>query len=202
MIYSDFLMIGAEGFFTPMFPIFVTKNIQGATLETVGFSITLYWIIKSLVQLPIAKYVDKHPGEKDDFFFMFVGSVLFALTPLLLLGASQVWHIYVIQALLGVWAACLFPTYAAIFTRHIDKHREGFEWSLHSLAVGVAYGSAAGIGGWLAQHFGFMPIILLYSLIMVSGALVLLIVRAEICADGKEHNPKAREPDRNGRRVT
>lgn len=201
MIYSDFLMIGAQGFLTPLFPIFVTQQIPGASLETVGFSVTLFWVIKSLVQLPLARYIDGHRGERDDFFFMFLGSVLFALTPLLLLRANAPWHIYGIQALLGVWAAFVFPTYSAIFTRHIDEHREGFEWSLHSLAVGLGYGGAAGLAGWLGDHFGFLPLIVLNSLIMVSGALLLLLVKHEVCRDGKSRNPKAREPDRNGRRV-
>jgi MFS family permease len=202
MIYSDLLVIGAEGFLTPLFPILVTTRIHGATLETVGLSLTLYWVVKSLLQLPIAKLVDSIPGEKDDFQFMFLGTILYALTPLMLLVADKPWHVFLFQGLLGAWAAFVFPTYSAIFTRHIDRHREGYEWSLHSLAIGLSYGGVAGIAGWIAQNFGFTPLIVLNTFVMLSGTFILLLAKHDIYRDGKEHNMKAREPDRNGRRVT
>jgi len=199
MIWSDFLFIGADGFLAPLFPIFVQRNIEGATLETIGYAVTVFWVVKSIVQIPLAKFVDRVEGEKDDFLFMFFGSVLYGLGPLLLFVAKTPMHIYAIQAIMGIFAACFFPTYSAIFTRHIDKHREGFEWSVHSLAVGMGYAGAAALGGVIAQRFGFSFIILMHTFILVSGALILLMAKKDIYADGKGQAFQTRPP--NGRRM-
>jgi hypothetical protein len=40
-------------------------------------------------------------------------------------------ELYFVQFLSGIFTALTFPTYMAIFTRHIDKEKEGTEWGVY-----------------------------------------------------------------------
>lgn len=180
MVYSDFLLISGTGFLAPIAAIFITSQIKGATVATVGFVTTVYWVVKSAVQVPVAASADARRGERDDFKFLFVGALIAATVPLLYFFATEVWHLFALEAINGVAFALQVPTWLSIFTRHIDRRRENTEWALHSNAVGLGYAAAAAIGGVLAERFGFRIIFLLVSGFMYLGAFSLLAIRRDL----------------------
>ena len=194
MVLANLFIVGAEGFLAPIFAVFVTKTIEHASVATVGYSLTVFWLVKSLVQLPLSRAIDNYDGERDDFLVVFFGLIIYGLVLLGYIFARDVWHIYALQALAGLAAACVFPGYSAMFTRHGDAHREGFEWSLNSLAVGIGVSSAAAGAGYIADHFGFAPIFLLASLFTITGALLFLLIRKEIFSHVIKHDAKYQSP--------
>ena len=188
MVYADFLLISATGFLSPIAAVFVTTQIVGATLATVGFVTTLFWVVKSAVQIPVSSYVDAHPGEGDDFRFMIIGCVICSVVPLLYyLYAREVWHLFALETLNGIGYAMQVPTWLAIFTRHIDKHRESSEWTLHSNAIGLGFAATAAVGGVLADRFGFRVLFLLVSAVSFFGTVTLLLIKDDMFrSDGHE----------------
>jgi len=94
--------------------------------------------------------------------------------------SSQVWHIFVLEAIRGLAMACAVPTWAAIFTRHIDKGREAFSWSLESTSVGFAAAFAGAIGGGLAAVFGFKLVFALVGIFGLASSSLLLLIRQNI----------------------
>jgi MFS family permease len=181
LIWSDFLMLSAGGFLAPIYAVFVTGQVTGGTLATVGFATTVFYVVKSLVQFPVSWYADRHKGERDDFLLVVVGSVIAAVVPLLYYFlADAIWQVYLFEAINGVGYALLTPTWLAIFSRHLDKERESTEWTLHSNAIGFGFAAAAAAGGLLAERFGFGIIFLLVSGCTFAGAAVLLAVKSDI----------------------
>ena len=80
------------------------------------------------------------------------------------------------------------PTWLAVFTRHIDKHKECREWTLHSNMVGLGFATAAAFGGVLAERFGFRIIFLLVSAGIFLGVIALARIRKDLDGDkGIEH---------------
>lgn len=55
LLFFLFTINVAEGLFAPVLAVFITKNILGATLATVGFSVAIYSVAKSIAQLYLAK---------------------------------------------------------------------------------------------------------------------------------------------------
>lgn len=53
LIMADLTFLSAFGFLGPIFAVFVVKQIAGGSLQVVGFAATIYWLIKSILQLPI-----------------------------------------------------------------------------------------------------------------------------------------------------
>jgi len=77
-ILADLFVVGGWGLLTPILPVFVLDNIEGATLMTVVISDAIYWFVKSLSQIPLSLRLDKVKGERDDFFMLISGLILAA----------------------------------------------------------------------------------------------------------------------------
>lgn len=166
MLFYLFFVVMAESLFTPIFAVFITGSIFGATLRTAGFALALYALAKSVVQVPLARYLDKQKGEKDDFYCLISGAVVAVIYPFGLVFVSEIWHLYFLEILAGVGTAALMAAYYSLFARHVDKGAEGFEWSLFSvggLTVSSAIGAA--VGGILADIFGFRLLFLINGII-------------------------------------
>ena len=180
LIASDFLLQAGWGLSGPIFAIFLTKQIQGGDLKMVGFIAAAYWIVKSVVQPFIATYLDKNHGEKDDFQFLVAGMFVANLVPLGYVFSTQPWHIFTLEIIRALAMACVIPTWSAIFTRHIDKGREAFSWSMESTGIGFAAGIAGASGGIIASILGFKAIFVLVSTFGILSSLALLLIRKNI----------------------
>lgn len=180
LITSDFFLQAGWGLSGPIFAIFLTKQIQGGNLKMVGFIAATYWITKSILQPFIANFLDKSHGEKDDFYFLLGGMYIANLIPLGYIFATQPWHIFILEFIRALAMACVIPTWSAIFTRHIDKGREAFSWSLESTGIGFATGLASAFGGVLASILGFKVVFFLVSLFGLTSSSTLLLIRNQI----------------------
>lgn len=188
-IITDFFYNAAFASFASIFAIFITNRIEGGNAAVAGFATASYWLTKSLFQLPIASWLDKTDGEFDEFWALFLGYVVSGFAPLGFLFATKPWHLYAIQAGLGFAMAWAVPAWYSLFTRHIDKGRVGFEWSLESVfSVGIATALAAAGGGYLANRFGFNALYLVSSGIALSSSMLLLFIRKDLyhTPDGKK----------------
>jgi len=196
LIQADLVFLAAFGLISPIFAVFITDQIKGGNVEVVGFSAAVYWIIKSILQIPISEILDKKRGEKDDFYFLICGTILAALVPIGYIFSSLPWHVYLLQAIYGMGMAMAFPSWSAIFTRHIDRGKEAFEWGLESTALGFGTGLTGAIGGILVAYFGFDLLFVIVSILALVGALLPLMIRREMLSqgDGYIRAPEIKKP--------
>ena len=180
LILSDFLLQSGWGLIGPIFAIFITQQIQGGSLAAVGFIAATYWFSKSVVQPFIARFLDVKKGEKDDFKFLILGMFLANLVPLGYIFVTQLWHIFLLEIIRGLCMACVVPSWAGIFTRHIDKGWEAFSWSIESTGIGFAAALAAAFGGVLATFLGFKVVFVLVSFFGLISSSVLLLIRNQL----------------------
>jgi len=180
LIASDFLLQSGWGLIGPIFAIFLTKQIQGGSMEMVGFIAATYWITKSVVQPFIAHFLDVKRGERDDFRFLVSGMYLANLIPLGYAFSTQPWHIFTLEIIHGLAMACVVPSWAGIFTRHIDRGWEAFSWSIESTGIGFAAAFAAAFGGVLATFLGFKVVFVLVSIFGLISSSVLLLIRHQV----------------------
>ena len=180
LIVSDFLLQIGWGFVGPIFAVFLTRDIQGGNLKMVGFVASAYWITKSIVQPFIAHFLDKNHGEKDDFVFLVAGMYMSSLIPFGYIFSTQPWHIFTLECLRGLAMACVVPTWYGLFTRHVDKGREAFSWSIESTGIGFAAAFAGATGGILAATFGFDKVFLLLGIFGLLSSTALLSIKPHL----------------------
>ncbi|MEK9157778.1 MAG: MFS transporter, partial [Patescibacteria group bacterium] len=146
----------------------------------IGFGAAIVQLCKVIVELPLSKILDKNHGEYDDFYSLMIGSTLIACVPFAYLFAHSIHHIYIIQAVYGVGIAFSVPPWYAIFSRHIDKMQESFEWTLDSVSIGLAAAAAAAVGGMIAQKFGFNTVFIIGGVFAICGGLMQIMIFRDI----------------------
>ncbi len=147
---------------------------------SVGFIAATYWFVKSVVQPFIAYFIDFKKGERDDFKLLIFGMYAANLVPLGYIFVTQLWHIFLLEIIRGLCMACVVPSWAGIFTRHIDKGWEAFSWSIESTGVGLAAAFAAAFGGVIAALLGFKVVFVLVSFWGLLSSSVLFLIREQL----------------------
>lgn len=202
LVISDFFLNLGWGLLSPIFALFILQKITIGdpikAAEVAGFAALFYWISKSFVEIPIGRFLDKHGGEKDDFWFMVIGLFVVAIVPIGYLFATSPWQIYCFQVIHAVGMAMTLPSWLAIFTRHIDKGKEAFEWSMETTSIGTGAGIAGGLGGIVASIFGFKMLFIFVSGLTVLAAFLLLFIKNNVSARGEgiagSHEKQVVEP--------
>lgn len=180
LVLADFFVNAGFSVFAPVVAIFITRQIAGGTIEAIGFGAAIVQLCKVIVELPLSKILDKNHGEYDDFYSLMVGSFLIACVPFAYLFAHTIYHVYIIQAVYGIGIAFSVPPWYAIFSRHIDKMQESFEWTLDSISIGLAAAGAAAIGGIIAQKFGFNTVFIIGGIFAIFGGLMQILIFRDI----------------------
>ncbi len=190
LIFSDVALTSGFGFITPIFAIFITNNIQGGSVQVAGFASATYWIVMSLTVVFFGRYLDKNHGEKDDFWFIVIGNLLAALATTGYIFSTLPWHIYLFQGFYAIGLSMNIAAYAAIFTRHIDRGSEAFDWSVRSAVVGVGTGITGALGGIIVNYWGFNTLFLIVIGFVIFSAILPFLIYYHICSPPARSNPK------------
>ena len=180
LIISDLIVIGSYGLLAPIFAVFITDYIPGANIQVAGIAVTIFLITKSLAQIPIATIIDKIKGEKDDFWIVFIGSIIMSLIPFFYIFVKTVPQLYLIQAIYGIVTAATFPAYMAIFHRHLDKNKEGTELGVYYTLTDIGSAATGAIGGSLAYYLGFTWVFILVAVFNLLGSLALIFIKRDM----------------------
>ncbi|MDP2932744.1 MAG: MFS transporter [bacterium] len=174
LVISDFVLNFAFGLLSPIFAVFVLKNIDGGSLRVIGLAVTFYWIARTVTTVPLSRFLDRTNGERDEFYFIVIGSFIMSSVPLFYLFASLPWHIYLIQFVLGLANSMAVPAWRILFTDHIDRGRIGFEWSLEDIAIGTSVAISAYLGSVLADEFGFRVVFVILAILGYLATMILM----------------------------
>ena len=180
IVFAQFVFTMAASLNMPLFAAFVLQDI-GAAISVVGFASAIYWAAKSIIQLPIARWLDRNHGEIDDFYSLLAGIEISTIGVFLFYFSRQTWHIYAIQGLIALGDALAVPPLFGIFIRHIDPGSEGFEYTLQSsfsFGAGGALGGA--FSGILAGIIGIRALYLVNGVLMTIGLIILFFLKPYI----------------------
>jgi MFS family permease len=175
-VISDFFLLAGWGLIDPVFSVFVIQRVAGGTLMTVGIAAAIYWIVRSVAQIPIAKYLDHTPGEHDDFMALVGGLLLVGISAIAMCWVTQVWELYLIHAVHAVAFAFYYASWPTIYSRHLDKDTVSLDWSLDSAASGIGAGVAGFLGGVIAGTLGYSVVFVAAGIMAFIAAFVLLAV--------------------------
>lgn len=186
LIVSDFFLNLGWGLLAPVFALFILEKITFQdplkAAEVAGLSALFYWISKSFLEIPIGYFLDKKRGERDDFWFMVIGTLITGFVPIGFLFSNTPSHIYLWQVVHAVGMAMALPSWLAIFTRHIDKGKEGFEWGVETTSIGTGAGIAGGIGGIIVGYVGFNILFFIVSGMSFVSVICLFLIKNNMSA--------------------
>jgi DHA1 family quinolone resistance protein-like MFS transporter len=171
LMLSDVFFSTGLGLVEPILAIYIKDDLAGGSIFSVGIASTIFLLTKSIIQLPIGKYVDKHNHK---YLFLIIGSLLITVKPFLYIFTNHIYWVYFIQFIYGLGSALAFPSWLGLWSTHLDKNQESFEWSLYSTTTGIALAFSAAIGASVAQWLGFQATFLIVGSFSIIGCLTLL----------------------------
>ena len=149
----DFVVTGF-GLVEPIMAVFINTNIIGGSIFTAGLASSIFMVTKGVIQLPFSRHVDTH-DDNNDLMWLIIGTILIACVPFIYILAQSIFHIYIAQLLYGIGSGLAFPTWLGLWSTHLDKKSESFEWSLYSTSVAIGTSVSAAIGAAIAEFIGF-----------------------------------------------
>jgi MFS family permease len=176
LVLSDLFLLLGWGFIEPVLSVFIVERVVGATLVTVGIATALYWILKSILQIPISNHLDRAKSEKAAFTALVGGLLLAGFSALAFSVVNQIWELYAVQAAHAVAFALYIPSWSGIFSHHLDHDRVSFDWSLDSTVAGIASGVSGLIAGAMAAAWGFVAVFIAGGIFSLVAAFVLIAV--------------------------
>lgn len=154
LMISDIFVFTGFGLVEPILAIFIKDNLVGGTIFTAGIASAIFLISKSLTQLPFSRHVDTH-DDRNDLKWLIRGTLIIATVPFIYIFAHHIYHIFFAQLIYGIGSGLAYSTWLGLWSTHLDKKLESFEWSLYSTLVSIGTAIAAAIGAAIADFISF-----------------------------------------------
>ncbi len=171
LIFADLSLLAGWGLVNPIMSVFLTEKIEGGSLAVVGVAVAIFWFTRSLLQVPIATYLDRKPGERDDFHALLLGLMIAATAAFLMPLAKTVTHIYLIEFIHAVAFSFYIPAWSTIFSHHVDPEHTALEWALDRSIGGIATGISGLLGGVVANAYGFNTVFVAAGILSLMGTI-------------------------------
>ena len=170
LLTNGFVLV-SSAMLGPIYALFV-EDIGGDLLDA-SLAGTLFALAGGITVLLSGKYADRltHPE-----YVMAGGYLILAAGFFSYLFAYSIWHILIIQAILGLGEAIYSPAYNAIYSRHLDKSHEAAEWGAwEAMAYFVAAGGAIA-GGYIATLLSFQWLFLIMSMFCLLSSIMIIVM--------------------------
>lgn len=194
LILADFFVLSGLGLTSPIFAIFIERNVVGGSIAAAGIAQTIYMIVKAALQVFVGRFNDRDRGNLREFWTCLVGYGLLAAVPFSYAAVHTIEQLYAVQALFGVGAALAYPGFMTIFTKFADRQREGMEWSTYSTVVFIGMSITAAIGAWMVERYGFRPVFLVVGFITLLGFVAFASLWLRYAELRRDHHPPKRHP--------
>jgi MFS transporter, DHA1 family, multidrug resistance protein len=169
LMLSDVLVLTGFGLTAPILAIYIKDGLKGSLLS-VGIASMIFFIMKAAVQIPFSRYIDGHKRRKK---WLIGGTFLIAIVPFIYMFSKSVEMMYIAQFIYGLGAGMAAASWLAVWSNHLDKHHESFEWSTYTAAIGLFSGLAAIIGAYLSQYMGFRGTFIVVGILALIGCYIL-----------------------------
>ena len=171
LMLSDIFVLTGFGLIQPILAIFINGGVAGGTVLTAGIASALFFLIKSLVQLPFGKYIDGHAKKMQ---WLMIGTLLMALVPIIYVTAHSIYQVYLAESIYGLGSGLAYPTWLGLWSANLDKGKESFQWSIYSTSTGIGTAATGAAGAAISTILGFTVTFMLAGLLCLLGCFALL----------------------------
>jgi DHA1 family quinolone resistance protein-like MFS transporter len=176
LILSDLFILSSFGLINPILAIFLVQQIPGATVSSVGMTVTIQLLVRAVFQILVGRWADCEQGNCRELYALFFGSILISVVPLGYVISTAMWHIYLVQIAYGLGGALTYPSWRVIFTRYVDGARAGYEWGVYDTVVSLGIAATASVGAFIAEQYSFRILFVIVSVLSFVGTSFLVYI--------------------------
>lgn len=164
--YSNNLWFLGEGMLGPLFAVFA-ERVGGSILE-ISLAWAIYLVTTGILIILIGKFSDKNGRQEE---LVTLGFALNAVFTFGYLFVREPFHLFIVQAGLGVATALSTPAWNSLYSRYEDKKRTSYSWGLAVGQANIATGIAIVIGGLIVARYSFTALFITMGIIQVIATL-------------------------------
>lgn len=166
LLAADGLALFGFGLLAPIYAIFV-EHIGGDILDA-GITYSIYLFVLGIFIYYISRW-ENHQRHKEN--LLIFSYLLFAIAAIGYMFVANKYHLFLVQAVLGIAEAFNSPVYDGLYSKFLDKGKFVSEWGLYASMRSFVTGIAAVAGGAIAFIFGFKILFLVMFIFSVFGLL-------------------------------
>ena len=174
LVLSDLFLFAGWGLISPIFSVFIVEEIIGATVVTVGVATSIYWVARSSVYIPLARFLDKRKGEKDDVYALIFSLTMVGFAAFMMVFAKTPLQLYLAHGFHGLVFGIYQIAWPSIFSRHLDQGKVSLDWSLDKVLVGAAVATTSLLGAHAANLWGFRTVFIITAILSWVSVLILM----------------------------
>ena len=172
LLAADGFILFAFGLLAPIYAIFV-EHIGGDILDA-GFAYAIYSFVLGVALYFICKW-ENHQKHKEK--LVILSYFLYAVGALGYIFVANRYHLFIVQAVLGIAEAVNSPVFDGLFSKFLDKGKSVYEWGMYASLKNIAGGISAILGGVLVLYFGFKGLFSIMLAISLIGFFISIKLR-------------------------
>ena len=169
---SDIFTWGSHTILGALVGIYLANKLGGNAIEFVGIGTGIYYLSRSISQIPIGLLTDKIKHDKDEIIILIIGSILMG-SPFLFYSLIQSQYLYYfLQFVFGLGASMNLISWRKLFSQSLDKGKVGLEYGVYETLISMAmavFSITAGVLANISQVY-FERVIFTIGLLMISGS--------------------------------
>ncbi|MEK7077606.1 MAG: MFS transporter [Patescibacteria group bacterium] len=171
LLAANAAVIFAASMFAPIYAIFVEK-IGGDILDA-GLSSGIFALVTGLAVLVSGRVSDR---MKDSELLVIAGYFILGISFFLYNFVDTVASLFMVQALGGLGQAATAPVYDALYAKHVDGHRSGWQWGGWEAMAYFTTAAGSAAGGFVVSWFGFNALFVTMSVLCLLSALYMYLL--------------------------
>jgi len=179
---SDVFTWGSFMIISALTGLYLAQKLGQDAIQFVGIGTAIYFLTRSIFQIPIGRITDKYKKDKDEILILFVGILLMGTPFIFYPSISLPYHYYILQFIFGLGVALNVTNWRKLFALNVDSGREGRQYALYETIVSACTAILSIVGGYIA-NLGSMYFDMVISfagiVIMLGSIWVYLIYRYE-----------------------
>lgn len=181
-IFSEIFVWSSWYLIIPILAVFITK-VEGGTVELAGSAVSVYMIGRIILEIIVGRYLSS--GKDYKFHAAIIGITAISISYLGLAFSMHLYGVFVFIFLTGASVGIITPATSALFSTHLDKDKEPYEWGLHDAIVFAGMALASSLGGFIAGQYGFRLLFLLAAVLNLIGIVPYLLYRSSMVEKAK-----------------
>lgn len=175
---SDIFSWGIYSSISALTGIYLSTRLGTGVVEIVGVGMGIFYLSRSIFQIPIGLVTDKIKKDRDDIIFLVIGNLMIGF-PLLFYPVIQAPIFYfLLQVIFGIGAAMNLVTWRKLFARNLETDKEGLSYALYDTVMSgsiALFSIIAGVVANMGQEEFDLVIMIIGFIIMMSSILPALI---------------------------
>lgn len=166
LLITNSLVLLAGGMIGPIYALFV-EDIGGNLLDA-SFAGGIFALAAGITTFISGKYADHNKHKEKIVVFGYVvmgaGFMLYTLV-------NSIWMLFAVQVIIGFGEAIYLPAFDAVYSAHLDHHKEGQQWGAWESMYYFSTAIGAAVGGYIVVYSGFNMMFVLMALLCLGSAL-------------------------------